>query len=424
MFVKKKNIIEEVPNLSFREWELNLNDKLLNEFKYLKTIDNNKTYLLHLKYEELKKYIETKNNKQRIQSLFNKTQSFDDMIEFINNDKNDIQFILADKEPYKTDWLLLKLFVSTLYWSQNPGRNLRYLVQINGKYAGILSLGSDVIAMSERDNYIGWDKSTKIGELKRLNNTCIASSIVSTQPLGYMTTGGKLLSLLLFSNIFQKNWKERYNDTLAGITTTALYGIHSQYNGMPKYWKTLGMTKGKVNLSPMEETYSEIREYCLKRSKVDKEFSEKYNNAISSKKSTGDTKCDCATGPKQNILNLYYKESGFKDLLVSNNIKSKDLFSGFEKGIYFAKLYENTLDYLQGKINDDQLIQRKDLDFDVNDTNSIVDFWKRKYAKNRLLKTMELDFKVREKFFYDKIFETNTLQEFMNIYDPKNVVSD
>ncbi|HOU76427.1 MAG TPA: DUF4338 domain-containing protein [Candidatus Dojkabacteria bacterium] len=415
MFTKgRKPYIYEIQNhpTDLDEWAKNLNKRILQEFQYLKSIEDNKTYLLHLKFEELKEYV-SKIDKRKIKSVFEKTQNFDDMMEFMKREKNDIKFIDADKEPYKTDWLILRMFVSTLYWSQNPGRNLRYLLQINGKYCGMFSLASDVIAMSERDNYIGWDKSVKIEGPKRLNNTCIASSIVPTQPIGFMATGGKLMCLLLHSHFFQKAWKEKYGDVLVGMTTTSLYGINSQYNGMPKYWKTLGVTKGSIILSPLEKTYSEIREYCLKRAKIDKDFGKKYDDALNAKNDT------CATGPKQNVLNLYYKESGFKALMSQHKIQTRDLQSGFEKGIYFARYYDNTIDFLQGKINEDQLIPRKDFDFDIHDLNSIVDYWKRKYANNRLLKTMEMDSKYQEQFFHDKIFEIDDIKEFVRVYGKK-----
>jgi len=175
MFTKgRKPYVYEIQDhpTDLDEWAKDLNKRILQEFQYLKSIEDNKTYLLHLKFEELKEYV-SKIDKRKIKSVFEKTQNFDDMMEFMKREKNDIKFIDADKEPYKTDWLILRMFVSTLYWSQNPGRNLRYLLQINGKYCGMFSLASDVIAMSERDNYIGWDKSVKIEGPKRLNNTCI-----------------------------------------------------------------------------------------------------------------------------------------------------------------------------------------------------------------------------------------------------------
>ena len=72
-----------------------------------------------------------------------------------------------------------------------------------------------------------------------------------TQPLGYSFTGGKLLAYLCLSDDVQRLWKEKYGDTLVGVTTTSLYGkakanTLSQYDGL-KYWKRMGFTTEPVS---------------------------------------------------------------------------------------------------------------------------------------------------------------------------------
>ena len=49
--------------------------------------------------------------------------------------------------------------------------NLKYIVSdvVTGKYLGVITIGSDVMTIKCRDEYIGWDKKSKI-EKKRLNN--------------------------------------------------------------------------------------------------------------------------------------------------------------------------------------------------------------------------------------------------------------
>ena len=61
------------------------------------------------------------------------------------------------------------------------------------KYLGVITLGSDVSSISSREDYIGWNKDNKFKD-KKLNNTCIASTIVPIQPLGYNFLLGKLLA--------------------------------------------------------------------------------------------------------------------------------------------------------------------------------------------------------------------------------------
>ena len=69
---------------------------------------------------------------------------------------------------------ILRILIHSMEWSSNPGRNLKYIVKdsVTDKYLGVITLGSDVMSLKCRDDYIGWDKESKI-EKKRLNNTCI-----------------------------------------------------------------------------------------------------------------------------------------------------------------------------------------------------------------------------------------------------------
>ena len=55
--------------------------------------------------------------------------------------------------------------------------------------------------------------------------------------------GGKLITSMTTSSNVREQWKKDYDDLLVGITTTSLYGIHSQYNGIP-LWKT-GESNGR-----------------------------------------------------------------------------------------------------------------------------------------------------------------------------------
>ena len=120
---------------------------------------------------------------------------------------------------------------------------------------GVISLGSDVTSLGVRDTYIGWTKENKFQDGK-LNHTTIGTSIIATQPLGYNFLGGKLVSALTTSPTFRDLWKEKYGQTLIAVGTTSLYGIHSQYNGIP-HFKTLGESAGKVGTKP-DDTYYDV----------------------------------------------------------------------------------------------------------------------------------------------------------------------
>ena len=54
-------------------------------------------------------------------------------------------------------------------------------------------------------------------------------------------------------SVVRDAWKELYGQTLVGLSTTSLYGIHSMYNSIP-LWKTLGSSSGKIALKPDDST--------------------------------------------------------------------------------------------------------------------------------------------------------------------------
>jgi len=217
-----------------------IRERLINQLKYLKTLTN-REYLL------LRKYGELENEYKKDNKYFDKVEKIiqdkvllpEELTEIVNNiidkgeeyiDKNlklDIKFV--DNKNDNDIWTKLRQTLSVLYWSQNPGRNIKFFVTLNDKIIGLLSLGSDVMSIGVRDNYIGWNKEQKLGN-KRINHLMIVSSIIPIQPLGYNLVGGKLISLMLYHNKIREVFREKYNQELVGLTTTSLFGIkRSQY---------------------------------------------------------------------------------------------------------------------------------------------------------------------------------------------------
>ena len=112
---------------------------------------------------------------------------------------------LVDKDF--TEFNILRILIHSMEWSSNPGRNLKYIVKdsVSDKYLGVITIGSDVMRIKCRDEYIGWDKSSKIDK-RRLNHIGIASTIVPVQPFGYNMLLGKLLACMCSSEIIRKDW--------------------------------------------------------------------------------------------------------------------------------------------------------------------------------------------------------------------------
>ena len=280
--------------------------------------------------------------------------------------------VVEAKDP--SEWTLLRTLISSMEFTANPGRNIRFFAKdrTSGKYLGVISVGSDVTSIKVRDDYIKWTKDNKFVDHK-LNHTCIGTSIVPTQPLGFNFLGGKLLSALVTTSTIRDKWKENYDEVLVGVTTTSLYGVHSQYNGIP-HWKTLGESTGKIAIKPDDVVYK-VWSNWLKENHF-----EEYDKAIH------------ATGPKQNILNRVFRHL---------SIKPKDYEHGFKRGVFFANMYDNGLEYLRNEISDEDLVMKKKF---VEDYDYINNWWKKKAIK-RYTKLLEQGRIKDETLFYNDMFD-------------------
>jgi len=297
----------------------------------------------------------------------------------IYNKEQTIQEI-QDLEPiveYTQDnetWTLLRQGISSMEFVANPGRNQKYFVKDKktNKYLGVICMGSDVVSIKVRDEFIGWTKENKLDDAK-LQHTAIGTSIIATQPLGYNFLGGKLVSALVTCSTIRNKWKESYNQTLAGITTTALYGVHSQYNGIP-HWKTLGETAGQINLKPDDSIYLVWNQWLKEN------HPEEHHKAVT------------ATGPKNNVINRIFKHLG---------MKAKDYQHGFKRGVYFADIYENGKEFFKSNIEEKDLVMKEKYQLDYD---RIISWWKPK-AIRRYEKLHSENRLKPEQLFYSDIMD-------------------
>ena len=290
-------------------------------------------------------------------------------IKEIESIEPEVVFVPSDDA---SNWTMYRMLIHTMDWSANPGRNQKYFIRdkVTDKILGLVSLGSDVTSIKVRDDYIGWSKDNKFVDHK-LNNTAIASTIVCTQPIGFNFLGGKLIAALTTSSAIRNKWYEQYNDILIGVTTTSLYGVHSQYNGIP-HWKTLGESAGKIAIKPDDDVYF-VWANWLKEN-----YREEFDKAQSQ------------TGPKQNTINRIFKHLG---------IKGKDYEHGFHRGVFFANMYDNGLEYLRNEIEDKDLRMKPKFE---NDIDYIMNWWKPK-AIRRYVKLHDNDKLKPEVLFYGDI---------------------
>lgn len=172
------------------------------------------------------------------------------------------------------------------YWSspssEYVGRRIRILIRDRGlpgsPIIGIAAIGSSIIHIADRDDWIGWDIETRTNRLIYVMDAYIVGSLPPYNEL----LGGKLIAYILASNELRQIYQDKYSKTktiisgrknisdLALIMTTSLYGLNSsQYNRL-KYKKSLlckpiGATSGFGSLHISNETFSAMRELLLSK---------------------------------------------------------------------------------------------------------------------------------------------------------------
>ena len=279
---------------------------------------------------------------------------------------------IVEDPKESTKWAAVRRMIHTMDFTANPGRNVKINVKdrVSGKLLGQISLASDVTAMGVRDNYIGWSKDNKFVDGK-LNNTTIASTIVCTQPLGYNFLGGKLIAMMTTTPEVRAYWKEKYKNVLIAVGTTSLYGIHSQYNGIPLF-KTLGESAGKISLKPDDKFYDPWHQW------IKEHHAQWYDENITEERARnganmGYERNGPVSGIKQKILGKIFKECG---------IKANQYHHGFKRGVYFAMMYENGNEFLRNEITEDQLVMKDKF----KQGNEYIQKWWKKHAISRYTK--------------------------------------
>ena len=337
----------------------------LEKSKFIKNID----YLKSMSAEEqtlYKKWIEV----QSYKDFLNKSGVVKAKI-WTPTDINNVELTIKEIEnlnptivhvesesPLENDWLLLRVFCHTMEYAQTPGRFIKLLITDgnvdNPRYLGAVSISSDVIVITDRDDYIGWTADNKLKD-KRLVHSAIGSCIMSTQPFGYNFLGGKLVAALITTSKTREIWKKLYDEELVGMTTTSLYGSYSMYNSL-KWWHKCGSSTGKMMIKPDDSVY-EVWHQWIKDNRT-----EQYNKAMTQKEGVSGP----VTGAKTRVINMIFQTLG---------IKSSDYTHGYERGVYYSCFYENTKEFLQNKITEKDL---KLKELFKKDVQGVLDWWKPK----------------------------------------------
>lgn len=275
----------------------------------------------------------------------------------------EVIFIKEDDKKYYDVWNTLRYFCHTMEYNQNPGRFLRFLVldKKTRKYLGAMSVASDVIAITDRDKYLGWSTDNRLKD-KRLAHSAIGSCIMATQPFGYNFLGGKLMACLVTSKVIRDTWEEMYSQKLVGMTTTSLYGSYSIYNSIP-WWHKCGISSGKILIKPDQSCYDIWHQWIKDNKKLE------YEKAMTQKEGVSGP----VTAAKLRVLSM---------IMDACEIKQSDYVHGYERGVYYSCFYQNTKEFLQNKITEKELVIQPRIQ---NNIQSIMEWWKPK-AINRFRK--------------------------------------
>ena len=119
-------------------------------------------------------------------------------------------------------------FHSYVKYKDSPTRNIRWLVYETAteNQIGAVGLSSATIAVSARDNFIGWDNETKMKNLCHLANNsrfCLAQPKISIKNAASAT----LRQLRIEGG---KRWKDKYGDDLILIETFVQPERDEDYN--------------------------------------------------------------------------------------------------------------------------------------------------------------------------------------------------
>ena len=283
-------------------------------------------------------------------------------IDVLNSEIDPIIEVCETEKQHRL-FRILRYYWSSPY-SEYVGRRIKLIIRDralpNKPVIGIAALGSPIIHIPERDDFIGWDKNTRT---KNLIYTLDAYVIGALPPYNYLL-GGKLISYILASNEVREIYRKKYQgqvtltekrvaNKLVGIFTTSLYGNSSQYNRMKfndeLLYKPIGQTKGFGTLHLSEETIHLMIKFLKSKGVV---VGYKFGD-----------------GPSwvMRVIRSAGELLGFdSDFLLKHS---------FKRNIYFVPLAKEFKAFLNG--------ETKQPMFNNYSKKELVEFWKKRWFENR-----------------------------------------
>lgn len=169
---------------------------------------------------------------------------------------------------------------AALHWtvpiSSGYGRRLRFVVmdRKHGKLIGIIGLCDPVIALSGRDQWIGWSETQRLMRLRHVMDAFVLGAVPPYSRLLF----GKFIALLCCSDDVRRAVYRKYRGTksrirktpfdgrLALITTMSALGRSSLYNRLNvrehKVFRSVGFSRGTGEFHFSNGLYSDISAYA------------------------------------------------------------------------------------------------------------------------------------------------------------------
>lgn len=254
------------------------------------------------------------------------------------------------------------------YWSspysEYVGRRIKLIIRDAAlkkqPVIGIAALGSPIIHIPERDDFIGWDRKTRTKNLAYLMDAYVIGAV----PPYNLLLGGKLVAYILASDEVRKIYKEKYENSvtliegrtvkdLVGIFTTSLYGRSSLYNRL-KYqgrllYQPIGETRGYGTLHLTDETLLFMRKLLEEK-------------GVAIGNSFGD-------GPswRMRVIRAAGNVLGFDaDFLLNHS---------FRRRVYYVPLAKNASEFLKGNAQEPEYYEYP--------LEGLVSFWRERWLNRR-----------------------------------------
>ena len=302
--------------------------ELVTELELLKKLDSYERMML-LKSDELEHQNISPKEFAICRDLIATKDECDD---YFSSDKSieNIDVIYPDNQHkiFNTkNWNILRQTIHNMEFNQSPGRNLLGFVGFHSnddfRLLGLIQIGSDAQSLGARDTHIGWSETQRSFKREHIVNmrTC-----VPTQPFGNNHLGGKLIAMSALKMVDE--WETRYKTKVVCLITSALHGKPNQYDGMT-WWKSIGYSAGEMVIKPRKDTWAFWRDWLRTH------FREIYDN------------CSTQSSPTQALVIAVYRLMG---------IKVSDFKTSHNRPYYLCPLYENYIDFLNGK--DTKLISK------------------------------------------------------------------